>query len=123
MTVFHEGQRVKVNIEFEGNVSYVNLDGSVDVRPTENHDTRLNGELEYVSAEFVTLIVDNWPPRIGDVWALPDGTEYFVRRHAHDSDKLVLASDLLTNAKFFYNEICGEFETFKALGPVLVRRK
>lgn len=65
----------------------------------------------------------NWPPRIGDVWALPDGTEYFVRRHAHDSDKLVLTSDLLTNAKFFYDEICGEFETFKALGPVLVRRK
>lgn len=119
MTDFHEGQRVKVNAEFEGEITYVSVGGgSIDVRPDGDYI-----DIEYLPSKFVTPIIENWPPRLGDVWALPDGTEYFVRRHAHDSDKLVLTSDLSNNARFFYDETCGEFETFKALNPVLVRRK
>lgn len=63
----------------------------------------------------------NWPPQLGDVWRLPDGTEFFARRNTCKRDRLVLVSDRADDERSnFYDT---EFDDFKGLGPSLVRRK
>lgn len=109
MTDIKAGQRVKVHADFEGVVSLVNHDESVDVL-TDGADR----EIEYIPARFVTAIVENWPPQVGDVWSVND-VEYFVRRSTFSGVALLMPDD----PKLYVLESAP----FKALNPVLKRRK
>jgi hypothetical protein len=127
---YKTGMRVRVVIDGEiGGVAYdlraaVRYDssGAGFVKVRDQHGTfhyiwvndREPGSVELTEPA-------NWPPQLGDVWQLPDGTEFFARCNTCNYDRLVLVADRSDDVRSnFYD---SEFETFKALGPVLVRRK
>jgi hypothetical protein len=118
MTEFRVGQRVKVSAVFEGELRCINGDGTVDVLPDSQAGEYLGRDVEYsIQSEFVTLAdPENWPPQLGDIWAVGD-KEWFARYSALTPVYLEAADP--------YQKCYAEysFDQFKALNPVLVRRK
>lgn len=117
MTEFRVGQRVKVNAVFEGELRCINGNGTVDVLPDSQVGEYLGHDVEYIQSEYVTLAdPENWPPQLGDIWAVGD-KEWFARFSA-------LTPVYLEATGPYQKCYAGyTFYEFKALGPVLVRRK
>lgn len=128
---YKTGMRVRVEIdgEIEAGIAYdisaamrYDSSGAGFVRVRDQHGTYhyiwVNDGLAG-SVEFAEPV--NWPPQQGDVWQLPDGTEFFARRNTCDRDRLVLVPDRSDGGRGnFYD---SEFDDFKGFGPSLVRRK
>jgi hypothetical protein len=106
MSELKEGQRVKV--ELEGVLSLVDKEG-VYVRVPADRSYAHWIWLEH--AKVTPLDPPDWPPRVGDIWEA-EGREWFARITSETS--IFIPED---------NNPSVLLAAFKALNPVLVRRR
>ena len=124
MTEYKRGQRVRV--EVEGVIDWTLSDGRIRLRQP-------SGFADYVrvtapDAKVTVLDPPDWPPQVGDIWEA-DGMEYHAEewhRDPYDPVTLVLQpSSHRPDTWAYSNDSCYEknLDDFKALNPVLVRRR
>lgn len=122
MSEYKKGQRVKykkgqrVKVELEGEIrnpdSYNGCAWIVAGDGEYSHYVYLDSSTAGVK---VTLAdPEDWPPQVGDIWEA-DGKEWFVRKNTDSRVRVVFVSE--------DNDMRVELENFKALNPVLVRRR
>jgi hypothetical protein len=114
MTEFKKGQRVRV--EFEGIVDW--FDGEVlqlssDI-PRESH--RLV-KVDTFNTKVTPAGPADWPPQVGDIWEA-EGEEYYACDDAFGDGIRVESFDYGKHSESYKN-----LDPFKALNPVLVRRR
>jgi hypothetical protein len=114
MAEFKKGLRVKVEIEgiVESTSSY---HGCADIR-----DNRGYAHFICVTSDAVTVTPTDppdWPPQVGDIWEA-EGTEYYVRPSISERGEVVIIG-----FEGHKDYIQPRFDLFKALNPVLVRRR
>jgi hypothetical protein len=73
------------------------------------------------NAEIERLPPEGWPPREGDIWRTGDVEFVVLRQYAGDIYIKRIASTKIL-AESVYDSHCG-FKAFKALNPVLARRR
>jgi hypothetical protein len=105
----------RVHVEFDGVVHK----GYGDVHPL--HVAVSDGgslhHLHLMSDNVTVIPPADWPPQIGDIWEA-DGHEYYVRQHCFDTERYAVEG---------FNQETGSYsddlDDFKALNPVLIRRR
>jgi hypothetical protein len=104
----------KVHVEFDGTVHYVNYVNVVTVKGP------LGGLLAVPKTCVTVLEPADWPPQIGDIWAVGE-IEYCARENYVLKDQMVVEPiDAYEREESFYEAtMCN----FKALKPRLVRRR
>jgi len=112
MTEFKEGQRVKV--EYEGVIVAVHHE------PELVYIIQRGGRNAWIYPKFSTITPldpPDWPPQAGDIWEA-DGGEFLARKSMAGRDAIVCIP-----VDDIHNHYAMDTEPFKALNPVLVRRR
>jgi hypothetical protein len=116
MSTFKKGQRV--HVEFDGVISQV-IGETAWVLPGGNSPgLRARG----IQVSAITLADPaDWPPQVGDIWEA-DGREYYVRGRAVCTGLIIepFNTDDPGPKWQYTDELLDEY---KALNPVLVRRR
>lgn len=117
MTEYQVGQKIK--IEFEGTVRE---HGVSDELCTEVADSM--GRYHYIvlgsgGVTVTTQDPEHWPPEVGDIWKAND-REYYVRQNRMSRSSVTVAAFEDSVTRDYIDE---EQEKFKALNPVLIRRR
>ena len=116
MTEYKKGQRVKV--EFEGVVKVADSDGMLEILTDDGYFYYIAARRE-PGVKITPADPKGWPPRVGDIWET-GGTEYFAR---HSADKMGITMVPDGQDVIGHYALNSMSETFKALNPVLVRRR
>lgn len=120
MTEFKKGDKVKVKgTEFAGTVTDVYWSNQrVDIEPVVGG---IQARVVGLPAEWLQLAEPySWPPQVGDIWVTADEAEFYVVSHG----LRVWARPMRAEEGLTYDVgDSKELERFKALEPVLVRRR
>jgi len=121
MTEFKIGQRVKV--ELEGTiVGLESHDGCIKIWSDQEYahyvcvDRWSGGQID-TGAKVTLTGPENWPPQVGDIWEA-DGGEFVARKSLAGRDYIVCIP-----VDDIHGHYAMETAPFKALNPVLVRRR
>jgi hypothetical protein len=119
MSEFKEGQRVRV--EFEGVIkdtySHNACAKIVDSGAEEvgwYHYVYLNSP----GVKVTLADPESWPPRVGDIWEA-GGREWYTRQNMACGDEIIVGTFDRPSQDYYQRDL-GDF---KALNPVLVRRR
>ncbi len=125
MEEFSKGQRVR--IEIEGTVSLTVDNTWLQVHP-DGYGPGTDLSLSLKGIKVTLLDPPNWPPQVGDIWE-KGGMEYHAeewRRASLTDVGLVLQPYSHRDDNYAYSDqksYMRNLDDFKALNPVLVRRR
>jgi hypothetical protein len=119
MQRFKVGQRI--HVEYNGTLA-AQGDG---MKATIKVDNPPYGDRLYLvnltEVKITQADPKDWPPQVGDIWEA-DGREWYAREHSLDDLGIVVESFDHPNGKPSHYQR-GTLADFKALNPVLVRRR
>src|SRR5262249_9488841 len=85
-----------------------------------------NGYTHYIyprsSADTTKITVQNWPPQVGDIWEAR-GQEYYIREYTLGGGGVVIEPFTVPHCADSAGWEDARLDDFKALNPVLVRRR
>jgi hypothetical protein len=109
----------RVHVEFDGTVDYAG-DQAILVHPDEAPI------VHSVDNRLITLLDPaGWPPRVGDIWQA-EGGEFYTRACRLESKRREVVIESMDGEPVNFwegSEDRSGLEDFKALRPVLVRRR
>lgn len=131
MAEYKRGQRLRVTLDLVVEDQASGLPGNTitGLRAVGGTGDGPNYHAIDLNAPFAKVeILDpaNWPPQVGDIWEA-GGREYFARLSGQQSIWLIVsdchAAAMADNQPDYYENVPGSLDAFKALNPVLARRR
>lgn len=116
MQEFKKGQRVKV--EYEGVVDWFDGEALQLSRDDSRKVSRLV-RVDTFNTKVTLLDPADWPPQVGDIWEA-EGKEYYGRECRTAMEPGVYVGAIHAAGRDY---MPGQLDGFKALNPVLVRRR